>query len=153
MRCLQRGHVYELQNRIPSNIKIRGNIDTLQVIKYVNLEPGQEAVGITQQELLRMMLDRTRYCNECLPDPINEQIEYHLRMALGLHEARAIVRKIEKGEILPEFADLGSDGHFDLSFSDCFNENSDPNKLRTDTTVYKVAKPECKHRSHEGDSS
>ncbi len=36
----------------------------------------------------------------------------HLRMALALHEARALLRHVEKGEIKPELVAVGSDGHF-----------------------------------------
>lgn len=43
------------------------------------------------------------------------QIVYHLRMALVLHEARALERQTEKGEIIPEYMEVGSNGHLKLN--------------------------------------
>lgn len=62
-----------------------------------------------------MLIDRTRYCNNCLPHPNNERIIYHLRMALVLHECRALERMTEKGEIQPEYVATGGNGHFSVS--------------------------------------
>lgn len=105
MKVLQRGHRYELPHRDGPGTT---------VIQYVNKEPGQETEGIQQQDLLRMMLDRHRYCNNCLPHPNNVRIQYHLRMALVLHEARALERKVEKGGLLPEYLSVDKDGHYEL---------------------------------------
>lgn len=106
MRVIQRGHYYQLDHR-------NGKGKTF--IQYVNKEPGQECEGVIQQELLRMMLDRNRYCNNCLPHRNNELIQHHLQMALILHETRALERKIEKGELMPEYLATGDDGHIQLS--------------------------------------
>lgn len=103
MHVLKRGHRYALDH-------LDGKEKT--IVEYVNREPGQEREGVTQQELLRMMIDRNRYCNNCLPHPNNERIQFHLRMALALHEARALERKIEKGELDIEYVPVGNDGHF-----------------------------------------
>jgi hypothetical protein len=98
-----KGHVYEL-DQIGS--------EQHQVIKFVNKEPGMEEPGVTTQEILRMLIDRTHYCHNCLPHRVNEAIIWHFRQAIALHEARAIEQKAAKGEILPELIGKASDGHF-----------------------------------------
>ena len=60
------------------------------------------------------MLDRTRHCNNCQPHYLNEHVIYHLRQALIKHEMRALERKAEKGDIIPEYLVTGDDGHFAL---------------------------------------
>ena len=108
MKVVSAGHVYELDER--------GGGTTL--IHFVNSEPGTEQPGLTTQEILRMLIDRTRYCNKCLPHPNNERIIYHFRMALVLHEARALERKVVKEQLAPEFIVTGDDGHFSLTGRD-----------------------------------
>lgn len=139
MRVLQRGHRYSLKNR-------GGSETGFQVVQYVNREPGMECDGVTQQEVLRMMLDRNRYCTSCLPNSVSERIQYHLRMALALHEMRAIERKVQKGELEPEFIDLGKDGHFRLTSYDNMEIDGDE-ELNTDSlTPYKQEwEKECNH--------
>lgn len=114
MKVLEKGHVYQPGNRIldeaPANAKIAN-----QTITFVNKQPGQEHDGTTTQEVIRILLDRTRHCANCMPHRNNEQIIYHLRMALVLHEARALERKVEKGDIETEYIGTGADGHFDLT--------------------------------------
>ena len=109
MHVQEKGHVYALANRVPAGVEPQG-----QLLTFVNKEPGREHAGTTTQEVLRALIDRTRHCNNCLPHPNNERVIYHLRMALVLHEARALERKTEKGDIAPEFVGVGDDGHFDL---------------------------------------
>lgn len=104
MKVLDKGHLYQLDNA-----PFDGQSQQLQ---FVNTEPGRETKGCTTQELLRMLIDRTYYCNDCLPWSGNLQIIQHLRMALALHEARAMIRGVEKGELLPEQLYVGVDGHF-----------------------------------------
>jgi hypothetical protein len=105
MKVLMRGHRYELDHR-------DGPEKT--IVQYVNKEPGQECEGVIQQEVLRMMIDRNRYCTACQPNAVSQRIEYHLQMALVLHEMRALERKVQKGEIKPEYITTGEDGHFAL---------------------------------------
>lgn len=113
MRVLHAGHTYELAHR---------DGDNTTKIQFVNKEPGTEQEGVITQEVLRMLIDRTRYCNNCLPHPNNERIIYHLRMALVLHEARALERKVEKEEVSPEYVKTGEDGHFALEQLSSFNK-------------------------------
>jgi len=110
MRILEAGHVYEL-NQLDTK-------DTAAklVLRYVNREPGTEHTGAQSQEVLRTLIDRTMHCDNCLRWHGNDLIIFHLRMALVLHEARALERKVEKGIILPENIETSvGDGHFILS--------------------------------------
>lgn len=109
MKIVEKGHIYELRLKRP----VKDGDDPPPLV-FVNQERGHEHNGTTTQEVLRALLDRTRHCNNCLPHPNNERIVYHLRMALVLHEARALERKTEKGEIYPEYLALGDDQHFIL---------------------------------------
>ena len=109
MKVVEKGHVYDLASKHDEK---QGDGNTLV---FVNLEKGREHNGTTTQEVLRALIDRTRHCNNCLPHPNNERIVYHLRMALVLHEARALERKTEKDELMPEYVTLGDDRHFDLT--------------------------------------
>lgn len=81
---------------------------------FVNRESGTEHPGTQAQEVLRALIDRTMHCDNCLRWSGNDQIIYHLRMALVLHEARALARKTEKGLIRPELVHVAADGHYKL---------------------------------------
>lgn len=111
MQVIEPGHVYELhQLDLPQGLPY----EPLR-LKFVNREPGTEHPGTQTQEVLRALIDRTMHCDNCLRWPGNDLIIYHLRMALVLHEARALERKVEKGYMQPENVDtLLTDGHFDL---------------------------------------
>ncbi len=103
MKVIEPGHVYQLQH-------VDGSGAGLLV--FVNREPGTEHEGTQTQEILRALIDRTQHCNSCRHWDGNKKIIHHLRMALALHESRAIERKTEKGELNPETLPTGSDGHF-----------------------------------------
>jgi hypothetical protein len=81
---------------------------------FVNREGEDQHPGTTTQEVICALIDRTQHCDSCLRWEGNDQIIKHLRMALVLHESRAIMRKVEKGEIIPEHIPIGPDGHFVL---------------------------------------
>jgi hypothetical protein len=112
MEVLEKGHIYKPVNRSAFGQEVRLSDQTLT---FINKQPGQEHDGTTTQEVIRILIDRTRHCANCMPHPNNERIVYHLRMALVLHEARALERKTEKGNIAPEYINTGSDGHLELS--------------------------------------
>ena len=105
MKVIDPGHIYELDT-------LDG--DFRQVVRFVKRFRGAlNHSGTVNQELLRVLIDRVRFLDAEKPWPLNEQIIYHLRMALVLHEARALIRKVEKMEINPEsIAVSGSDGHY-----------------------------------------
>lgn len=113
MLVKEKGHIYAPQQRTPDGETLPITSKT-PVIAFVNKEEGSEHAGTTTQEVIRCLLDRTRHCANCMPHPNNERIVYHLRMALILHEARALERQAEKGEITPEYIDVGGNGHFQL---------------------------------------
>lgn len=108
MKVLQNGHHYELDQRDIDGHTMAGT----QNIQFVNLERGKKTAGVTTQEVIRALIDRTWYCNDCLPWSGNALIVDHLRMALMLHEVRAMIRAVEKGKLKPEFMMVGDDGHF-----------------------------------------
>lgn len=101
MEVLIPGHRYKLDHLDDTKKSI---------IQFVNREPGWEHGGPTTQEFIRALIDRTLYCNHCLPSELNFQAVYHLRMALALHEARHLIRMTEKGDPI-ECAEVGEDQH------------------------------------------
>ena len=112
MVIVEPGHVYKLKS-------IDGADNEAETLRFVNREPGTEHAGTQTQEVLRALIDRTMHCDNCLRWAGNDKIIYHLRMALVLHEARALERKTEKGIIQPEtLATSVQDGHFTLQEHD-----------------------------------
>jgi hypothetical protein len=107
MKIIEAGHVYELAQQ-------DAHADTPPVVlTFVNREPRTEHPGTQTQEVLRALIDRTMHYDNCLRWPGNDLIIHHLRMALVLHESRALLRKTEKGYIRPEDIMINSaDGHF-----------------------------------------
>lgn len=116
MQVIERGHIYKPEMRLVDRPHKDSAIiaGAEQTITFINKQPGQEHDGTTTQEVIRILLDRTRHCANCMPHPVNERIIYHLRMALVLHESRALERKTEKGYFEPEYLAVGGDGHFDI---------------------------------------
>jgi hypothetical protein len=124
MKIIEPGHIYELNwlDGKPKEYHATQDMPDHDLIEYfssnrlifVNREKGTEHPGTQTQEVLRALIDRTQHCDNCLRWEGNDQIIYHLRMALALHEARAILRKTEKGYIHPEEILIGPDGHFTL---------------------------------------
>lgn len=115
MKVIEKGHIYDLTIRSHDGSTPPIKIGEAQLLTFVNKQPGQEHNGVTTQEVLRALIDRGRHCANCMPHRNNEQIIYHLRMALVLHEARALERKLEKGTLAPEYISTGPDGHYELS--------------------------------------
>lgn len=108
MKIIEPGHVYELNS-------LDGG--TPETLTFVNREEGQKHSGTQTQEVLRALIDRTMHCDNCRRWAGNDEIIKHLRMALVLHEARALERKAEKGYYAPERMKIGADGHFTLTDS------------------------------------
>ena len=136
MHVIKPGHLYRLSHRDGENTT---------EIQYVNKELGTEEEGVVTQEILRMLIDRTRYCNNCQPHPNNERIIYHFRMALVLHEARALERKVQKHEIEPEHIGLGEDGHYKLNDTSPITGATTPS---LDPYIPEWDRP-CKHGNEE----
>lgn len=108
MKIIDPGHEYELAS-------IDGELP--QRIKFVKRFRGVENhPGTTNQEVLRMLIDRVMRLNLEQPWNGNLEIVQHLRAALVLHEARALLRKVEKEELCPELVEVSPrDGHFKLT--------------------------------------
>lgn len=120
MKVLEPGHVYELGwldgvTHLPTDNDHGGYPASVRAnrLVFVNRE-GNPHPGTQTQEVIRALIDRTQHCDRCLRWEGNDQIIHHLRMALVLHEARALERKTIKGYIKPETITTGPDGHFDL---------------------------------------
>ncbi|TIL94661.1 MAG: hypothetical protein E5Y73_11165 [Mesorhizobium sp.] len=106
MRAIYPGHRYELDH-LDGNGK-----SVLQFVQRLPLHVPME--GVTNQEVLRAVIDRVKSLDAEIPWAGNAQIIRHLRMAILLHESRAMERYIEKHEFAVEAVELGEDGHFKL---------------------------------------
>src|SRR6185437_13868765 len=87
------GHIYLLEvRRSPNECYVQAPAE----VKFMRFEGDdtEQWSGVTTQEILRCLIDRTWYCDSCLPSHLNDYIVHHLRMALVLHEARALLRKV-----------------------------------------------------------
>lgn len=119
MNIIEPGHIYQLnwldvEQFVSSEEHVNWMHEHTNILTFVNREAGTEHPGTQTQEVLRALIDRTMHCDNCLRWEGNDQIIYHLRMALVLHEARALERKTVKGIIAPELIVTGSDGHFHI---------------------------------------
>lgn len=119
MKVIEPGHIYELNflddvvfKDTPEAWAEAEKYQASKLLTFVNREEGHEHPGTQTQEVLRALIDRTYHCDHCMPDEANAMIIYHLRMALVYHEARALIRKTEKGEFNPELVHTDKDGHF-----------------------------------------
>lgn len=118
MQVIEAGHIYEL-NHIDGQNKTR--------IIFVNREINKHE-GTQTQEVLRMtidlmevLIDRTNHCDNCLRWERNDQIikalsesQRQMRLALLMHEQRAMERKMEKDGLKPESIPTEQDGHFKI---------------------------------------
>jgi len=110
MMVIYPGHTYELAH-------LDGEGTTrLQFVSRAPLHPPLE--GVTNQEVIRALIDRVKVLNAEVPWEGNALILHHLRMALTLHEARAMLRHVEKGQLEPEHVRLDDHGHFALTYSE-----------------------------------
>jgi hypothetical protein len=107
MEVLDPGHKYKLAT-------LDGECEViLQFVKRFRGEHNHP--GTTIQEVLRVLIHRTEVLHKEKPWELNKDIIQHLRMALVLYEARALVRKVEKLELIPEVLPIAiHDGHFIL---------------------------------------
>lgn len=91
MKILDKGHVYKLNHlgggeQIITFVKRSGG-----AVKY-----SQEWPGLQTQEVLRALIDRTKYLDSILPCVETKDAIYYLRMALFMYEVRALRRKQEQ---------------------------------------------------------
>lgn len=90
MKIIDPGHIYELQ-------ELGGGIQTVTFIKRSGgaVRYDKEWSGLQTQEVLRALIDRTKYLHSILPCKETECAEKHLRLALFEYEKRAYRRKQE----------------------------------------------------------
>lgn len=100
MKIIDPGHIYEVR------VLDSPGVHRVMIIKFVKREgesyPGNEGhhPGTTTQEILRVLIDRTKYVNNQIYDSHNIQVLYHLRSAIYELELRAAERH---GRVLPAF--------------------------------------------------
>lgn len=119
MRVIEPGHIYDLDQLDTSGGPIRMTF----VNREMNRHPGtqtQEFIRV-QIDILNVLIDRTNHCDNCLRWEQNDKIikcfseaQRQLRLALLLHEQRALERKAEQGRFRPEEVPTTFDGHFPL---------------------------------------
>ena len=90
MHAIDPGHVYELR-------ELGGGTQTLRFAKRSGgaIKYNEEWPGVQTQEVLRALIDRTKYLNDVLPCVETRDALWHLRMALFMYEVRAYRRKQE----------------------------------------------------------
>lgn len=106
MKVLTPRHLYELDH-------LDGENKT--TFQFVSRGPHPLVEGPINQEVLRMLIDRVKFMEKELPWYGNDAIIHHLRMALTLHEVRALLRHVEFKGLDIENILTGPDGHLELS--------------------------------------
>lgn len=103
MRVLYPGHRYEL-----AHLKGEGRT----ILQFSQEAPFHESIpGPSCQEVVRALIDRVQTLDHELPWDGNQGVIIPaLRMALAGFEARALLRKVEKG-LAVERLPVGADGH------------------------------------------
>lgn len=91
MKVIDTGHIYDLT-------QLGGGTQRLTFVKRsgdaINYE--EEWPGVQTQEVIRALIDRTKYLNNILPCVETMDALQDLRMALFMYEVRAWRRKQEK---------------------------------------------------------
>ncbi len=92
MKVIDPGHIYELRQL---------GDEATQELVFIKRSGGavhyeKEWPGLQTQEVLRALIDRTKYLYQVLPCRETEEALRHLRMALYWYEARALRRKRSK---------------------------------------------------------
>lgn len=105
MDIIDLGHHYKLST-------LDGNAEVY--LTFVRRFRGEDNyAGTTCQEVLRVLIDRTKFLDGEIPWSGNADIILHMEQALAGFEARAILRKAEKGQIEPSSIIGGKkDGHW-----------------------------------------
>ena len=104
MKVLDEGHTYTLQNNKSDKCDVTLSFFKDRVIN------GDGYEGTTNQEVLRALIDRVKFLDKQVPHKNNQEILYHLRKAIVLHEQRHLDRLLEKG-VEVENLEIFSDSH------------------------------------------
>lgn len=113
MEVLDPGHTYALDKFYEFKMS-PFNFVELQFLKRNSgsKKHDGEYPGTNSQEVIRALIDRTKYLNDVLPCNESGDILYHLRMALYMYEVRAYRRKVEKvNRKAPDHNDELTRGH------------------------------------------
>ncbi len=88
MKVIDPGHIYELD-------QLGGGTQTLRFVKRSGgaVTYEEEWPGLQTQEVLRALIDRTKYLDDVLPCVETRDAIWHLQMALFMYEVRAHRRK------------------------------------------------------------
>lgn len=138
MKTIEPGHIYQLHHLDGSNASLLTFVNrevgtehegtqTQEVLRAFIDKAKVDLHQVT--EGMTALINRTQHCDACLRWEGNDKIVAHLamavqryadaiqemRLALVLHEARALERKTEKGLIEPESIATAKDGHYALS--------------------------------------
>lgn len=114
MKVLDPGHIYELSYLDETAQEIEFEYEN-KLVFVKRFRDSDNHPGTTNQEVLRVLIDRVQFLHKEKPWEGNAKILHHLRMALILHETRALEEKVKKGYLTPELVLLEThDGHFSL---------------------------------------
>jgi hypothetical protein len=91
MKVISPGHVYTIKNLGKGSQRIKFVKRSGGAVKY-----RREWPGLQTQEVLRVVIDRTKYLDSILSCTETQDALWHLRMALYQYEVRAWRRKQEK---------------------------------------------------------
>lgn len=106
---IERGHIYELENRISGSQR-------LTFIKNLPEDSESNHDGVTCQEVIRVLLDRVLELNRQVPCHENIEIINKLRECIILFETRAVGKMLTKsyskvGLTVEELPTKKSNGH------------------------------------------
>lgn len=105
MKIIDRGHKYKL-----NNLKTNGN-QLICFYKDGKINNTKTKKGTSNQEVLRVLIDRVSFLEKQKHHYLNKRIIKHLRKALVLHEMRHLSRKVDKNVDIENIS-LEKDGHF-----------------------------------------
>lgn len=92
MKIIDPGHIYWVDNlEAPGVQRLKFCKRSSKMVRHANEHPGTNT-----QEVIRVLIDRTKYLDGIGTCPETQNALYHLRMALYEYEARAYWRKQEK---------------------------------------------------------
>lgn len=111
MKVLVAGHSYGLDY-------VNEKDADVQVLDFVHFEPNEEGTafnlikdGTTNEEVMKVLIDRITTLNKRLPCMENKIALYHLSTALDYLELRTLRRTVEKVEGTPQArAETGEEG-------------------------------------------
>lgn len=93
MKVIDPGHRYALDHLDDDVADVRVDASQLIFVKRIGAKfpgnTGPSESGTTTQEVLRALIDRTKYVDGQRPDPVNYQVIKSLRLALVGLEMRA----------------------------------------------------------------